>query len=31
VKMLTEAGFSQAWFEAAPEKGWGWLCALGGK
>jgi len=26
---LTEAGFSRAWFEAAPDKGWGWLCGLG--
>ena len=30
-KMLTAAGFSRAWFEAAPDKGWGWLCALGVK
>ena len=31
VEILTEAGFSRAWFEAAPDKGWGWLCALGVK
>jgi ubiquinone/menaquinone biosynthesis C-methylase UbiE len=31
VEMLTEAGFSRAWFEAVPDKGWGWLCALGVK
>ena len=31
VEMLTAAGFSRAWFEAAPDKGWGWLCALGVK
>jgi len=31
VEMLTAAGFSRAWFEAAPAKGWGWLCALGVK
>jgi len=30
-EMLTAAGFGQAWFEAAPNKGWGWLCALGVK
>ena len=30
-EMLTAAGFSRAWFESAPEKGWGWLCALGSK
>lgn len=30
-EMLTAAGFSRAWFEAAPDKGWGWLCALGVK
>jgi len=30
-EMLTAAGFSRAWFEALPEKGWGWLCALGVK
>lgn len=29
VEMSTAAGFSRAWFEAAPEDGWGWLCALG--
>jgi ubiquinone/menaquinone biosynthesis C-methylase UbiE len=29
VEMLTAAGFSRAWFESAPDKGWGWLCALG--
>jgi len=29
VEMLTAAGFSRAWFESAPGKGWGWLCALG--
>jgi ubiquinone/menaquinone biosynthesis C-methylase UbiE len=27
--MLAAAGFSQAWYEARPNKGWGWLCALG--
>jgi len=27
--MLIAAGFSQTWFESAPGKGWGWLCALG--
>jgi ubiquinone/menaquinone biosynthesis C-methylase UbiE len=31
VEMLTAAGFGQAWFETVPEKGWGWLCALGVK
>ena len=31
VEMLTAAGFSRAWFEAAPDKGWGWLCGLGVK
>lgn len=31
VEMLTEAGFSRAWFEAVPEESWGWLCALGVK
>ena len=31
VEMLTAAGFSQVWFESVPDKGWGWLCALGGK
>ena len=31
VEMLTAAGFSRAWFESAPEKSWGWLCALGVK
>jgi ubiquinone/menaquinone biosynthesis C-methylase UbiE len=31
VEVLTEAEFSRAWFEAAPDKGWGWLCALGVK
>jgi len=31
VEMLTAAGFSQAWFEAAPDQGYGWLCALGVK
>ena len=31
VEMLTAAGFSRAWFESAPEEGWGWLCALGVK
>ncbi len=31
VKMLTAAEFSQAQFEAVPDKGWGWLCALGVK
>ena len=31
VRMLTEAGFGQARFEAAPEEGWGWLCGLGVK
>ena len=31
VEMLSAAGFSRAWFEAAPKKGWGWLCALGVK
>ena len=30
-EMLTVAGFSRAWFEAVPDKGWGWLCALGVK
>jgi ubiquinone/menaquinone biosynthesis C-methylase UbiE len=30
-EMLAAAGFSRAWFESAPEKGWGWLCALGVK
>ena len=31
VEMLTAAGFSRAWFEAAPRKGMGWLCALARK
>ncbi|MCK4470367.1 MAG: hypothetical protein KAW49_01135 [Anaerolineae bacterium] len=31
VEMLTAAEFSRAWFEALPDKGWGWLCALGVK
>ena len=31
VEMLTAAGFGQAWFESVPDKGWGWLCALGVK
>jgi ubiquinone/menaquinone biosynthesis C-methylase UbiE len=31
VEMLTAAGFTRAWFESAPEEGWGWLCALGVK
>jgi ubiquinone/menaquinone biosynthesis C-methylase UbiE len=31
VEMLTAAGFSRAWFESAPDKDWGWLCALGVK
>ena len=30
-EMLAAAGFSRAWFESAPDKGWGWLCALGAK
>jgi len=31
-EMLTTAGFSRAWFESAPEKGWwSWLCGLGVK
>ncbi len=30
-EMIAVAGFSQAWFETVPEKGWGWLCALGVK
>jgi len=30
-RVLTAARFSQAWFESAPDKGWGWLCALGVK
>ena len=30
-EMLTAAGFGRAWFEAAPHKGWGWLCSLGVK
>ena len=30
-EMLAAAGFSRAWFESAPDKGWGWLCALGVK
>jgi ubiquinone/menaquinone biosynthesis C-methylase UbiE len=31
-EMLTAAGFSRAWFESAPEKGWwSWLCGLGVK
>ena len=30
-EMLTAAGFSRAWFESVPDKGWGWLCALGVK
>jgi ubiquinone/menaquinone biosynthesis C-methylase UbiE len=29
--MLAAAGFSRAWFESAPDRGWGWLCALGVK
>lgn len=29
--MLTSAGFSQARFESAPSKNWGWLCAVGVK
>lgn len=29
VEMLTAAGFSRAWFESVPDKGSGWLCALG--
>jgi ubiquinone/menaquinone biosynthesis C-methylase UbiE len=28
-EMLTAAGFSEVWFEAVPEKSWGWLCAFG--
>ena len=31
VEMLTAAGFGRAWFESAPDKDWGWLCALGVK
>ena len=31
VEILTAAGFNRAWFEVAPDKGWGWLCALGVK
>ena len=31
VEMLTAAGFSRAWFESAPDQGYGWLCALGVK
>jgi ubiquinone/menaquinone biosynthesis C-methylase UbiE len=27
--VLAAAGFSRAWFESAPDRGWGWLCALG--
>jgi len=30
-EMLIAAGFSRAWFESVPDKGWGWLCALGVK
>jgi len=30
-EMLAAAGFSRAWFESVPDKGWGWLCALGVK
>jgi ubiquinone/menaquinone biosynthesis C-methylase UbiE len=30
-EMLTAAGFSRAWFETVPDKGSGWLCALGVK
>jgi len=30
-EMLTAGGFSRAWFEPVPDKGWGWLCALGVK
>jgi ubiquinone/menaquinone biosynthesis C-methylase UbiE len=30
-EMLVAAGFSRAWFESAPDRGWGWLCALGVK
>jgi len=28
VELLTAAKFSRAWFESAPNKGVGWLCAL---
>jgi ubiquinone/menaquinone biosynthesis C-methylase UbiE len=31
VEMLTAARFSRAWFESAPDKDGGWLCALGVK
>ena len=31
VEMLTAAGFRRAWFNSQPEKGYGWLCALGTK
>jgi ubiquinone/menaquinone biosynthesis C-methylase UbiE len=31
VEMLAVAGFSQVWFEAVPDKGVGWLCALAHK
>jgi ubiquinone/menaquinone biosynthesis C-methylase UbiE len=31
VELLTAAGFSRAWFEFAPDKGVGWLCALARK
>jgi hypothetical protein len=31
VEMLDAAGFSQAWFEYAPNRGVGWLCALARK
>ena len=30
-ELLTSAGFSQAWFESAPNRGVGWLCALARK
>jgi len=31
VELLTAAGFSRSWFESAPDKGVGWLCALARK
>ena len=31
VELLNAAGFSRAWFESAPNKGVGWLCALARK
>jgi hypothetical protein len=31
VELLSAAGFSRPWFESAPDKGVGWLCALARK